>query len=280
MESPKLFKNLLLLVSLVLPILLSLTNSSSNTTNASSYYGEKKAWQRVNDGDCPGHDIDSTIGFIPDNAKVKAGYTAVCWDGKKYNNNNQPGKIFCTYKNIGPEACTGGSNTGAMYRGIVSTVVWKKVRVGDCAGHDIDNSNGFIPDDAKAKEGYTAVCWDGKTYNNSNENGRVFCTYKNIAPENCSGGTNLGVIYQAVVSTVVWEKVRVGDCAGHDVDNSIGFIPDDAKAKEGLIAVCWDGQTYNNSNENGRVFCTYKNIAAENCSGGTNLGVIYRAVAK
>jgi len=39
----------------------------------------------------------------------------VCWDGIRYNNRNRPGQAFCTYKNIPPKNCTGGTNTGLMY---------------------------------------------------------------------------------------------------------------------------------------------------------------------
>jgi hypothetical protein len=102
------------LESIVLVILVSLLALSGNVANAQG----NSYWQRVGTGDCAGNDVDSSDGFMPDNGKAKAGYTAVCWDGSRYNNMNSPGRAFCTYKNITSDRCTGGSNTGVLYRGV------------------------------------------------------------------------------------------------------------------------------------------------------------------
>ncbi|MHB8789653.1 MAG: hypothetical protein ACYDBT_07205 [Desulfobulbaceae bacterium] len=77
-------------------------------------------------------------------------------------------------------------------------VTWHRVGVGDCTGHDVGSSDGVTPDESKALEGYTAVCWDGRELNNIYNPGRPFCTYKNIDPDRCSGGGNPGVMYRAI----------------------------------------------------------------------------------
>ena len=78
---------------------------------------------------------------------------------------------------------------------------WQRVGTGDCAGYDVDSSDGFIPDNTKARAGHTAICWDGSSFNNIYSPGRAFCTYKNITVDRCTGGSNTGVMYQAVVTT-------------------------------------------------------------------------------
>src|SRR5262245_48304626 len=75
-------------------------------------------------------------------------------------------------------------------------MTWVRVGTGNCAGHDVGNSDGFTPDDKQAKAGYTAYCFDGRIFDV--DRGRVFCTYKNIAPNKCTGGSPPGVIYKAV----------------------------------------------------------------------------------
>jgi hypothetical protein len=87
-----------------------------------------------------------------------------------------------------------GGNSGAVN---AKKIVWERVGTGDCGGGDVGNSDGYIPDDNQAREGYTAVCWDGRTYNNKYDR-RAFCTYKSIAPDQCRGGGNIGVMYRAV----------------------------------------------------------------------------------
>lgn len=86
------------------------------TTAASPTGSIQLKWAYVKDGDCTGYDKGAqTVGDTPVDARAKPGYTAICWDGKVYNNNNSPGKAFCTYKQITWEKCTGGTNKGVMY---------------------------------------------------------------------------------------------------------------------------------------------------------------------
>jgi hypothetical protein len=78
-----------------------------------------------------------------------------------------------------------------------------------------------------------------------------------------------------------WEAIGVRDCSGHDTSDSSGSAPDASKANGGLIAICWDGKTHNNSfARSGQAWCTYKNIPASECKGGNNLGVLYQAVQR
>jgi hypothetical protein len=83
-------------------------------------------------------------------------------------------------------------------QGPLVMTIWMEVGDGDCIGHDVDRSNGFKPDDARAIPGFTAVCWNGSTYNNTLEDGNVFCTYKTISWEQCTGGANIGKMYTGV----------------------------------------------------------------------------------
>ena len=73
--------------------------------------------------------------------------------------------------------------------------IWVEVGEGDCVGIDVNSSDGFIPDDSIAMPGITAICWDNIIYTNYTE--RVFCTYKSISWEECTGGPNLGKMYTA-----------------------------------------------------------------------------------
>lgn len=77
-------------------------------------------------------------------------------------------------------------------------MTWKLVKVGDCTGLDEETTEGSIPDDSKAKAGYTAVCWDGIEYDNKFNPGKAFCTYKKIEVNKCTGDENPGEMYQAV----------------------------------------------------------------------------------
>jgi len=79
---------------------------------------------------------------------------------------------------------------------------------------------------------------------------------------------------------MVWQEIGTGDCTGQDVNFSDGATPDPNLAAAGLIAVCWDGQTYINGGEPGKAFCTYKSVTADQCVGGANIGVMYQAVSK
>jgi hypothetical protein len=98
-------------------ILASCWTSSSNPEPKSSMI-----WELVGIGDCPGHDDpETTDGFLPDDSRAKAGYTAVCWDNDVYSNELNLGKAFCTYKNIAYTACKDGEYPGEMY-----TAVYRK----------------------------------------------------------------------------------------------------------------------------------------------------------
>lgn len=79
------------------------------------------------------------------------------------------------------------------------SLVWQQVGTGDCSGGDVASTEGFTPDNKQAQEGRIAICWDGGRYNNLYAgSGRVFCTYKNSTPSQCSGGKYPGVMYRAV----------------------------------------------------------------------------------
>jgi hypothetical protein len=82
-----------------------------------------------------------------------------------------------------------------------SSMTWKLVGTGDCTGYDDpETTDGSLPDDSRAKAGYTAVCWDAVTYNNKLNPGKAFCTYKKIAYTSCKGGDNTGEMYTAVAN--------------------------------------------------------------------------------
>jgi hypothetical protein len=74
--------------------------------------------------------------------------------------------------------------------------IWVEVGEGDCVGIDVDSSDGFGPEDSKAMPGITAICWDNGVYTNFTE--RVFCTYKSISWDECTGGPNIGKMFTAV----------------------------------------------------------------------------------
>ncbi|MBN2573317.1 MAG: hypothetical protein JXP73_02015 [Deltaproteobacteria bacterium] len=64
------------------------------------------AWQPAGVGNCPGRDVGSSRGSVPEASKCDAsfaGYTAVCWS------------TGCTYKNVLTGHCIGGANPGQMY---------------------------------------------------------------------------------------------------------------------------------------------------------------------
>jgi hypothetical protein len=132
-------------------------------------------------------EISSTVSYESDEAKTyqevhdfsvseSGNYTAHCWDLR------------------GPAS---ESTSFTISTPKKATFTWEKVGSGDCVGSDFNSTEGFIPDPQLAKDGYTAVCWDGATYNNTNSSGRAFCTYKSITPDQCTGGNNTGVMYKA-----------------------------------------------------------------------------------
>jgi len=73
-------------------------------------------WNFIRPDDCGGRDVKTmTEGAKPVDVncdKAFVGKIAVCWDNAKFVNGNKP---QCTYKNLGPDACKGGHNTGLMY---------------------------------------------------------------------------------------------------------------------------------------------------------------------
>jgi predicted acylesterase/phospholipase RssA len=78
-----------------------------------------------------------------------------------------------------------------------------------------------------------------------------------------------------------WQRVRTGDCAGDDIGKTPGVLPSDSFCTSPQrTAVCWDGQTFrNNSQFGGQPWCTYKRISADNCTGGSNPGILYRCAS-
>ncbi|MGV7220973.1 MAG: hypothetical protein ACQ9MH_05595 [Nitrospinales bacterium] len=89
---------------------------------------------------------------------------------------------------------------------------WLEYGTGDCSYHDVGSSEGAVPDDAKAQEGYVAICWDGDNYKHSNSPRKAWCTYKKIAPAACTDGENTGVMYSASkekVSSTACEQLQV-----------------------------------------------------------------------
>ncbi len=92
----------------------------------------------------------------------------------------------------------GGNNVGGASANV--SYSWVRVGVGDCSGGDQAESNGPTPNANQAKAGRIAVCWDGNQYKHvyGGDSGRAFCTYKNTPPDQCRGGSNTGVMYQAV----------------------------------------------------------------------------------
>lgn len=71
------------------------------------------------------------------------------------------------------------------------------VGTGDCAGSDRTETAGFAPVPSEcnaASAGQIAVCWDSDTYNVIPD--RIACTYKTLAPNQCSGGINTGLVHE------------------------------------------------------------------------------------
>jgi hypothetical protein len=70
-------------------------------------------WTFIKLDDCSGRDVNSTGGELPkDEICSGAARTAVCWDGKLYQNG---GGAWCTYKSATASACSGGSRPGRMF---------------------------------------------------------------------------------------------------------------------------------------------------------------------
>jgi hypothetical protein len=77
----------------------------------------------------------------------------------------------------------------------------------------------------------------------------------------------------------VWQLIREGaDCPGRDIGMSNGAVPEQTQCRNtNTTAVCWDGGLFVNGSHNG-AWCTYKGIPADQCTGGTSPGKLYRCV--
>jgi caspase domain-containing protein len=82
------------------------------------------AWKAVGIGDCGGRDVSCSKASEPSPSECNAarlGQIAVCWTAG--HNKGYPGfpqcqgspKDWCTYKNVAPEQCRGGSHPGEMW---------------------------------------------------------------------------------------------------------------------------------------------------------------------
>jgi hypothetical protein len=178
------------------------------------------AWEFLRIDDCSGLD-DSTLGYstgsdTPVAANCTAerlGRAAVCWDQVQYPN-VQEGKAGCTYKTVPTTACTLGQQPGRLWicvdrqadAGAHDTTPspafgnWRYVGIGDCPGQDIASIGVTTPnlplgvDCTALNRGYAAICWDQKYQSNSGLSAPG-CTYKNVTPANCAGGSNPGFMY-------------------------------------------------------------------------------------
>lgn len=93
-----------------------------------------------------------------------------------------------------------------------------------------------------------------------------------------------GVGQQPVASiktTGNWISLGYGDCTAPDVSKTEGSaVPDNNLCRSknaGQTAVCWDNQ--NKRHTNGKTWCTYKDVIATTCSGGSNPGFLYECRA-
>jgi hypothetical protein len=71
---------------------------------------------------------------------------------------------------------------------------WIQIGVGDCSGNDFSRTPGAEPNAGLCgAANITAVCWDGALFQNG---GSAWCTYKRIAPDQCTGGTRPGRLFR------------------------------------------------------------------------------------
>jgi hypothetical protein len=72
----------------------------------------------------------------------------------------------------------------------------------------------------------------------------------------------------------IWKEFRKGgDCSGLDAAQSQTAAPAPEKCTSDLItAVCWDGVQFQDGPS---PWCTYKRVAAEQCTGGLRPGIVY-----
>jgi len=177
-------------------------------------------WRYVGKGDCTGMDVGGlTMGSTAPETKrctaASKGMTAVCWDGQnlKHYGSNQP---QCTYKNISPNRCSGGGSPGHMYECVeMEGYVWVQVGNGDCTGKDVRplsmGSAEPKPELCNAQFlNKTAVCWDGSTMKHWGSD-KPQCTYKDVAPDACTGGGSPGYMYKCVYQTMGPSSQRFPD---------------------------------------------------------------------
>jgi len=194
------------------------------------------------------------------------------------------------------------------------TGTWAAQGTGDCTGKDWASSDGALPEAAKCSSqtnGRVAVCWDGVNNKNPGRPG-AWCTYKTVAPNECRGGSNPGVMYQCRATVVSapppaaappaakppaepsaapppvaaapgvqgapgWVPRGFGDCTANDWASTSGLQVDAAKCTPqtaGRVAVCWNGVTYKNPSRAG-AWCTYKTVPLVRCTGGSNPGYLF-----
>ena len=179
-------------------------------TAGTSFAGET-SWRYVGTGDCTGMDVGGlTIGSpMPDTGRCSSsskGMTAVCWDGRSFKHYGSD-KPQCTYKNVNAKSCKGGGSPGHMYECVETAgYVWMQVGSGDCTGRDV---RPLSMGSAKPKPelcnaqfvNKTSVCWDGSSLKHWGS-GQPQCTYKDIAPEACTGGGSPGYMYKCVYQTI------------------------------------------------------------------------------
>lgn len=98
---------------------LSNTINQLQTLNVPLQGQQQTGWQLARLGDdCPGRDITDTVGPQPvDDLCTGSDRTAVCWDGTMFSNPSKyNGAAWCTYKDLPPEKCVGGSSPGRLFR--------------------------------------------------------------------------------------------------------------------------------------------------------------------
>jgi len=110
---------------------------------------------------------------------------------------------------------------------------WQIEGLGDCSGGDVADSPGPRPREEFCRDpdkggAKAAVCWDASDLkNNSRYTGIPWCTYKNVDPKQCTGGSAIGRLYRCVpaqnanASIVGFATYRV--CVGNG-----GGCPSDA----------------------------------------------------
>ncbi|HPA16073.1 MAG TPA: hypothetical protein PKV75_12500 [Desulfobacterales bacterium] len=164
-------------------------------------------WRYVGRGDCTGMDVGGLTMDSPSPNNMRCtpsfkGMTAVCWDGQNLKHYGSE-KPQCTYKNISPNRCSGGGSPGHMYECVeMEGYAWVQVGNGDCTGRDVKplsvGSSMPKPDLCNASFlNKTAVCWDGTAMKHWGSD-KPQCTYKDVAPDRCTGGGSPGYMYRCV----------------------------------------------------------------------------------